>query len=251
MFLCPFPSSLFRLSLALYHTTYRYAKMSVDDSVPAAGVLLALLAFFFSLLCLAPLVWHIKSRNLAASCLVGWVLISNFLCFIDVLIWPNDDFVGRFDGVGLCDIQVKLQVARSTALPAATLCIIKSLADVMNPNRINLVPSRAQRLRKSGLELALCVAVPILTMILHFIVQYGRYSIIGISGCNATYLKSWVTVVLLSLPPLLLSFWQSYYCCKLFVGYSCSITHEFRSDSISPSQASPNVFWSFTGIQDQ
>lgn len=183
------------------------------SSPEPAGVALATLSFVVIILLIGPLVWHCKSRNVPAASLISWILISNLVNFLNVLIWPNDDFEGRWDGSGLCDIEVKLAVGRSTALPGATLCILKGLADVMDCNKVNLAPSRAQRVRKRVIELAWCIGVPILSMLLHLVVQPNRYIIYGVTGCAPSYDQSWPTIVLMHVVPILITLGAAFYCC--------------------------------------
>ncbi|GAB7347803.1 hypothetical protein MBLNU459_g5343t2 [Dothideomycetes sp. NU459] len=176
-----------------------------------AGILLGVLASSACALNFPPLVWHIRNRNAAPACLVGWVLLNNLLSVINLAIWPTDDMANWFSGRGLCDIEAKIMVARSTALPAATLCIIRSLAEVINTEKTMLVPTPAQRRRACVLDLVWCLGVPVVTMFLHYIVQPNRYFIFGVSGCNPSVSVNWVTLVILSLPPLLLSVANAWY----------------------------------------
>lgn len=175
-----------------------------------SGIALAVLAPITVILNLPPLIWHIRNRNTAAASLVFWILLNNFLSVINLAIWPNNNMEAWFSGRGLCDIEAKIMVARSTALPAATLCIIRALAAVINSDR-TMIPSTVQQRRKMILDLAWCLGIPIVTMFLHYIVQPNRYFIYGVSGCNPSVSVNWVTVVLLSIPPLLLSIANAWY----------------------------------------
>lgn len=175
------------------------------NPVYPAAVILGLLAATVMLLGLPPLFWHLRNHNAAAGSLVAWIVINNLMTVINIIIWHNDDVQHWYNGVGLCDIEVKIMVARSMALPAATMCILKSLANVMDTSRINLAPSKAQRRRAMILDLTACLGLPLLTMLLHYVVQPTRYAIGGVSGCLATFYESWVTVVLLDVPPLILA----------------------------------------------
>lgn len=181
-----------------------------------SGIALAVLAPITVILNLPPLIWHIRNRNTAAASLVFWILLNNFLSVINLATWPNDNMDTWFSGRGLCDIEAKIMVARSTALPAATLCIIRALAAVINSDR-TMIPSTVQRRRKMILELVWCLGIPVVTMFLHYIVQPNRYFIYGVSGCNPSVSVNWVTVVLLSIPPLLLSIANAWYGGKSFL----------------------------------
>lgn len=165
---------------------------------------------------LPPLVWHSQNRNIAAACLISWIIINNFFTFLNAVIWPNDHFEDWFSGTGLCDIEVKIIVAKSTALPACIYCIMKSLADVMATRRINLAPTNAQRKRAMAVTLAFALGIPLVTMFLHYVIQPNRYVLVGISGCQPTYFQSPLTVLLLDVPALILTLVDAYLACESF-----------------------------------
>jgi pheromone a factor receptor len=180
------------------------------DPYPSA-IALGFLAALVSILSIPPLVWHIRNRNIAPACLVSWLLVNNFINFLNAIIWSNDDMAHWFHGVGLCDIEVKIQVARAMALPGATLCILKSLANVMDTNKVNLNPTRAQRQRALAFDLVLCTGLPIIFMFLHYVFQPSRYQILSVSGCAATYFSGFICILFMDVPPLILVCVDAYY----------------------------------------
>lgn len=175
------------------------------------AVALAMLSAIVCLLDLPPLIWHLRNRNAAAVCLVFWILINNFFSLVNAIIWPNDNMSTWFDGVGLCDVEAKIIIGRSFGIASATLCILRSLANVMDQNKITIAPSRAQRMRATAFDLIICIGIPLLAMVFHYIVQPNRYAIAGISGCVPTDIQGPVTIVLLDFPPLILAVVDLYY----------------------------------------
>jgi len=193
------------LHLQLQFPSSNMPGMRTTGAYPQA-VLLAILSAIAVLINLPPLFWHVKNRNIAAALLVGWLVINNFFNFLNATIWPNDNTTHNFyDGVGLCDIEVKIMVARSTALPATTFCILKSLADVMNTNKLSLAKSKAQRVRAMALDLGFGLGLPAITMILHYIIQPWRYAIVGISGCQPGFYEHPLSIIFMVVPPILLT----------------------------------------------
>lgn len=191
-------------------------RLSSTNSVIPAGIAIAVLAPLVCILDLPPLVWHIRNRNTAAASLVAWIILHNLFTFINFLIWPTDDFTHRYLGAGLCDIEVKFMIARSVALPAASLCIIRQLANVMNTERTVLAPTKLQRRRGVAMDLIWCLGLPLLMMLFHYIVQPTRYILYGVSGCEPTVWGSWLEILLVCMPPLLLSLANAYYASKHF-----------------------------------
>lgn len=188
-------------------------------------IVLGTFAGIVSILDLPPLIWHCRNRNIAAACLVGWILLNNIINVINVILWPNDEWKTWYDGRGLCDIEVKIQVARSTALPAAMFCILKSLANVMNTKKVNLAPSKAQRMRSLALDLSMCLGLPLIVMFFHYIVQEARYAIAGISGCEPTQVTSWLSILLLDAPFLILASVDVYFAGEILVYPTTFGTH--------------------------
>lgn len=197
-----------------------------------AAVALGTLSFIAIILDLPPLIWHSKNRNIAASLLISWIIIINLLSLTNVFLWPNDNILSPsfHDGSGLCDVEAKLLVGRTTALPAATFCILKGLADVMNTKKISLRPAPGKEWKPIVFSLGFGLGIPAISMVLHYIVQTARYDIVGISGCVPVSFQSSITVVLLDLPPLLLTGVDVYLCGKPLMpasNYAAPLSSEY------------------------
>lgn len=184
----------------------------VSPSRPLASILLPILAGISVVICLPPLVTHLESRNVAAAVLVFWITLINMFNFLNPLIWPTDELDDRWNGVGLCDIEVKLIVASSLAIPGALICIFRQLAIILDTDKTTLVPSRGQRRRRLAFEVVFCIVCPLYMMIGHYVVQSYRYYIFAISGCVPPFDSSWVGIILMFVPPLVL--------CAVAAGYS-------------------------------
>ncbi|KAF2719583.1 fungal pheromone STE3G-protein-coupled receptor, partial [Polychaeton citri CBS 116435] len=165
-----------------------------------SAVGLAIASIFVIILMLPPMWWHARNRNLGATLLVGWLVLLNLFTFINALIWPNDDISNWYDGNVLCDIQVKFQIAARVGAPAANACVLRALAIVMDTDRATLGQSAAERRRNHTVELLWAVGFPLSMFLAHYIVQWNRYYLFGISGCVAGVSDSWVTLVLINLP---------------------------------------------------
>lgn len=163
------------------------------------STLLPILAAFSLILCAPPLVWHLRNRNLAASALVSWVMVENVFNFVNPLIWPTDDLSTWWHGYGLCDIESKLTIASNIGFPASLLCIIRYLAIVLDTKNTVLRSGQGYKSRQLLTEVALCIGLPMLILLLHLVVQDTRYYIFAIAGCVPSYDDSWASVVLIHL----------------------------------------------------
>ncbi|KAG8623445.1 hypothetical protein KVT40_008421 [Elsinoe batatas] len=194
-----------QLSLLLSTTPYPLA------------ILLAILSALSLLLTLPPLIWHAKHTNLAPTFLTSLILLTNLFNLLNALLWPNDHLPSWPSGKIYCDLHVKFTLATSTALPSATLCILRKLALVLDTDNLTITPTPSHLRRTRLAEIALCFIPPIATMISHFLVQPTRYAIVGIAGCTPSLSNTWLSALLIILPPALLALVNVYYALLILV----------------------------------
>jgi hypothetical protein len=185
----------------------------MDSTYPksAQAVLLPIFASLAIVLLIVPFIWHWRLRNIGACSLIFYISLANFFTFINVIIWPTENFDSWWNGVGLCDIEVKLKWPLVTGLACTTLCITRNLANVLDVDRAEVVPTRASKRRKVFIDLAICYTVPVLQIALHYIIQVNRYYIVAISGCKPSYDNSWPTIVIMFMWPLIFCLINCYY----------------------------------------
>ncbi|KAK1820433.1 a-factor receptor [Friedmanniomyces endolithicus] len=182
-----------------------------------AAIALATLSLLVILLLLSPMSWHLRNRNVGATFLVAWTILINLQTLINALLWPHDDIALWYNGAGLCDVEVKVQIAFSVAAPAALAAVLRALANALDTSRATLVKSRAQRIRDYVVDLSFCLGFPALQMLFHYIDQPTRYLLFGIAGCEASVSKTWVMILLMDVPPLLWTLVDSYYAILILV----------------------------------
>ncbi|PVI07560.1 STE3-domain-containing protein, partial [Periconia macrospinosa] len=175
------------------------------------AVIVPILAFPATILCIPPMIWHFTQRNIAAGSLMLWMIFLNFPNAINPLIWPRDNLNDWWDGQGFCDIQARLQVGAVIALQSCTGVVARRLANVMDTGNITVAPSRNHRIRERCIEVVFCWVLPVLLMIIYYIVQPMRYYLYGISGCVAAYDPSWPSIVLVYMWAPIAAFAASYY----------------------------------------
>ena len=188
--------------------------MSTTDStfpVPPTAVAVPVLAMISIMLDIPPLAWHIRNRNLAASSLVSWIILSNLMNAINPFIWPTDDTESWWIGYGLCDIEVKLMIAATFGVVGSLAAIMRSLAQVLDTERTVLNPSVADRRFQIVTDCLLCFGGPFYSMAVHYIVQPNRYYIFAISGCTTSYDNSWPKFALILIWPPVLCLLAVYY----------------------------------------
>ena len=179
--------------------------MDQSTIVSASAIAVPLLSFIALIIDLPPLVWHIRNHNLAASCLVFWVMVDNFMNLTNALIWPTDDIATWWNGKIFCDIQVKLRAAVGIGCVSTLVSIMRSLAKILDTENTVLSPSKGYKRKEVVIDLLLCVGLPISMMPMQYIVQPTRYWIMTVMGCIAPADRSWPSIVLVAMWPLLAS----------------------------------------------
>lgn len=178
---------------------------AISDPRSPLAIAFPILAIFACTLCIPALVTHFKGRNFAASVLMFSIIIPDVFNITNPLIWPTEIPQNWWSGAGLCDIEVKLELALSGARVGAVACIFRQLAIILDVDRTTLMPSLGQRRRKWIFELGICVVVPIYLMIAHYTVQPFRYYIFSVEGCTPSFDNSWPSIVLVFIWPLFLA----------------------------------------------
>ncbi|KJX99155.1 hypothetical protein TI39_contig371g00014 [Zymoseptoria brevis] len=175
----------------------------VSTSPYPIAVILATLSLLTTLLIIPPFVSHLRNRNLPACTLVLCVIYSNFQSFLNAVIWPHDNIAHWFSGVGLCDVENKLQVVVASMFPAAVAMVLRALARVMDTNSAKWSASTAQKKRDAAMDWACCVVIPMLQIVTGYIIQPFRGYVLGIAGCLAPGDGTWLYFLLMIVPPAL------------------------------------------------
>ncbi|KFX92788.1 hypothetical protein V490_05181 [Pseudogymnoascus sp. VKM F-3557] len=194
------------------------------EPTTAHAYTLPILSLLGILILIVPFIYHLRARNTGACALIFYLCIFNLMVFVNVLIWPDNNFSDWWSGEVLCDIEVKITWPITVGVASSTLAITRSLAMVLDVDNANLNPSRGQKRRKVLVDLAICFAVPLLIVGLHHIVHRRRYIIVAIGGCTDSYHNSWPTVVIIWIWPLVFTLINVYY-----AGLVISRLHRHRS----------------------
>jgi pheromone a factor receptor len=174
---------------------------SIDYPIYPITILIPTLSASALLLQIPPFIWHLRNRNLGATCMIGWLSIIQIIYIINSIIWPRDDIMNWWDGRGLCDIEIRILIAATVAVPGSTMVIIRNLAAILDRDHPRH-PTPAQRIRQRAIDLFLCLGFPILIMIVFYIVQANRYTIFTTTGCTWWIERSWLSIALVLIWPL-------------------------------------------------
>lgn len=177
----------------------------------AHAYILPIVSLLGIIVLIVPFIFHLRARNVGACALIGYLTIFNLMVFVNVILWPDNNFDEWWNGAGLCDVEVKISWPATVGITASTMAITRSLAIVLDVERVELNISRAQRRRKILVDLSICFAMPILIAALQYIVQNHRFTLVAIGGCTDNYSASWPTILIIWIWPLIFTLINVYY----------------------------------------
>ena len=167
------------------------------------------------LLCIPPAYfnWKIPNRPWATLFLIGWIMILNFLYFVDSIIWRSEDLNTWWNGKVYCDIDFRIKDMFSTGITGAAIGVCRFLADATNPN-----PSqkdlRHGRLKRNAIDLFLSIILPLMVEAALLAFQTSRYHILGVQGCSGWIDYSWPSVLFYALWSPILGIIAAIYACN-------------------------------------
>lgn len=183
--------------------------------LPVAAALI-IVSTLFVVLDIAPLLWHIESRNWTICSLIIWIILLNIFTIINAAIWgQGTPKTSWWLGYGLCDVEVKLTQAAYLGITGGLACTMRRLANIVDKNKITLVPTKAQKTRDLLFTIIMCYFFPVYIMIAQYVVQTYRYGIVGVTGCTVLLDLSLLSELLVRIWPIVLSLVAVYYSSKL------------------------------------
>ncbi|KZP27853.1 fungal pheromone STE3G-protein-coupled receptor [Athelia psychrophila] len=173
-------------------------------------------AFVAALLSLAPLPWHWRARNVSTISLIVWLFVMNVIAGVNAIIWRDSAMIMA---TVWCDIATKLQVGATIALPACCLCICIQLEQIASVRMATM--SIDYKKRRMVFDACMCWLLPMVYMALHYVVQGHRFDIVEVTGCSANLYVSLPAILLISVPPLVISI-------LMFIYAGLALVHFFK-----------------------
>jgi pheromone a factor receptor len=170
------------------------------------------LASIAILLAVPPMIIHVRGGNFAASVLITAVTLLNLQNLLHAAIWNSDDIDNWWEGRILCDIDVKLSLGCSVVIGAATACIFRQIAKILDPDNMAMSASEKSRHITTIVEICLCIVLPITVMISQFFVSRTRYLLQMAVGCTFKLDADWVTLSMVYILPVMLALLGLAYC---------------------------------------
>ena len=163
------------------------------------------------ILCIIALQYHAKHRNIPACALIVWLIISNIIGFISIILWPNfETLYTAWDGHIFCDIASRLSFTTGAGEVSALAAIARNLAFVMG-DRSTAAFSRSEKRKKLIIDLVLCFTLPVWLNIIWYPIQQYRYILVNGTGCVPAADESWLPIVVFYIWPPILTTIAAYY----------------------------------------
>ncbi|KAF9494757.1 STE3-domain-containing protein [Pleurotus eryngii] len=136
--------------------------------------------------------------NTPTSTLITWFFICNLIHGVNAVIWKgNVDIKIPI----WCDITTRLLLGANVGLPATFICIARKL-EFVSSQREPPLGGENKRVQ-IAIDVALCIVLPIIYILLHYIAQDRRFDLVRDLGCFASIHPSTPALIIVWLPPLL------------------------------------------------
>ncbi|KAJ7453723.1 pheromone receptor, partial [Mycena latifolia] len=101
--------------------------------------------------------WHLQAWNSGTCFYMIWTALACLNQFINSVVW-RDDMVNR--APVWCDISIRITMAASVGIPAASLCINRRLYHIASVKSVSISP--AEKRRAALIDTLICVLFPLL-----------------------------------------------------------------------------------------
>ncbi|KAK0186947.1 putative pheromone receptor [Armillaria mellea] len=175
----------------------------------------SIFAFVGFIISMIPLPWHLEAWNIGTCSYMLWVGVGCLMYFVNSIVWNGNAI--NWAPVW-CDISSRYIIALTVAIPICSLCINRRLYYIATSDTV--MHSKKEKHRAIIIDLAMCIGVPVLEMILAYIPQGNRFNIYGDFGCVPAIYQTWVAVVLYLLPPILIGCVSAVYCVLTIIAFN-------------------------------
>jgi pheromone a factor receptor len=159
------------------------------------------------ILCIIPGFVHIQTRNHGAIFMTLWVIITNFIVFVNSLLWPDNTNLEDKAPIW-CLIASPLYVGTNFGLLSSSACTIYTMYTYVSaPIILTVKVKRRQAIR----AFMATIVFPAIFMGLFYIVQVNKYSIRPVIGCTGLAQHNWVFFLVNNMWPPLIALIGCYY----------------------------------------
>lgn len=177
--------------------------MKTIAMIDTTGKLIAAFSFIAFAINIPPFCYHFGRKNIPACSLMFWLSFNTLTSFINALIWSGENFAEVSNAPGYCDLTVRIFSGSSAGKICTIACLMLNLFMIIDASNHKFLDPKSKR--RVLINLAMCWLTPIIIMGTSLIVQNSRYVIVRYRGCIAPYGYSYVTLLLVTIWPLVWS----------------------------------------------
>ncbi|KAJ7908598.1 pheromone A receptor-domain-containing protein [Mycena leptocephala] len=211
----------------------------MSPTVPLFSIF-ALLGF---VLALVPLYWQFEVWNVGTIWYIFWIALSCFDRYFNSVLWAGNTVNSA---PAWCEISIRIAMAASVGLPAASLCINHRLYEIASVPPAAVLSKHTKR-RAIIVDSFISGLFPSLYIVLQLVVQRHRFNILEDIGCTVDLYDSLPTYFIAYTAPTLLSFGSFVYCALAMSAMSASRAN--LAEVLSPHKnLTPSRFLRLTGL---
>ncbi|KAJ7873700.1 fungal pheromone STE3G-protein-coupled receptor [Mycena leptocephala] len=211
----------------------------MSPTVPLFSIF-ALLGF---VLALVPLYWQFEVWNVGTIWYIFWIALSCFNQYFNSVLWAGNTVNSA---PAWCEISIRIAMAASVGLPAASLCINRRLYEIASVPPAAVLSKHTKR-RAIIVDSLISGLFPSLYIVLQLVVQRHRFNILEDIGCTVDLYDSLPTYFIAYTAPILLSFGSFVYCALAMSAISASRAN--LAEVLSPQKnLTPSRFLRLTGL---
>ncbi|KAF8319012.1 STE3-domain-containing protein [Clavulina sp. PMI_390] len=155
---------------------------------PLAVVAVPILAF---LGVVAPIPWHIKTKNIPTLALIFWLAQGNLFLIFTSIVW-HDNVIVKY--LPACNIGTAFQSASLLGISACSARTMYSLQKILSPNQS--IPTMEDRQRDRLWDFIICIGLPLVFSGMQYVVTPNQLNIYEGVGCMLPVWTSWTSLLL-------------------------------------------------------
>ncbi|CAG8475576.1 7381_t:CDS:2 [Cetraspora pellucida] len=129
------------------------------------------------LLCIAPGIFYVQTRNWGVVLMIFWVIATNTILFINSILWADDldDKAPVY-----CLISTPIYVGANVGLLASISCMIYTLYTLI---ACPMIVTEQVKRKQTVIDFSLIIGAPIVLTGFNYLVQTNKYGIRPVLGC--------------------------------------------------------------------
>ncbi|KAH8823716.1 STE3-domain-containing protein [Flagelloscypha sp. PMI_526] len=180
--------------------------------MPASNQVFSAFAFMSFFFVTIPLPWHLHSWNVGTVMYMLWTGTICLIFAINSVVW-NENAINW--APVWCDISTRIHIGAQIGILCSSLCINRRLFHIAQSKAVNT--DKAEKRKQMIIDLTICLLPAFIEMPLQYIVQ----------GCFPVTLNTPPSIIIVHLPPLLISIASLFYCVSSIILFMRR-KHEFE-----------------------